>query len=1009
MTIGEKMNFNEQILQTISDGYILADVKGDIIDVNLSYCQMVKYSRNELLQMNIRELDVKFTLKDFDHQIKQMIKREYDRFETRHKGKDGTIIDLEVSSIIIPREKEQLIAAFIRDITTSRRAEEALRVSEERFRLTFTTSPDSININRMSDGMYVDINEGFSNSMGYARDEVIGKSSLELNIWENAQDRKQLVKMLQEKGSVDNFEAEFRTKDGKLKTGLMSASTINLNGETHIISVTRDITDRKQSKIALEESERMLGTLIANMPGMAYRCLSDKNWTMEFVSEGSIELTGYKPEDLVRNKVISFGEVIHPEDRQKVWKTVQSALKKRKPFLLEYRIRTAANEEKWVWEKGSGIFSNDKKLLALEGFITDITTRKLMEGALQQSEEKYRQLVENLNDAVYSVDIHGIITYISPIIYQMAGYAAEEVIGVPFLNFIHPDDRSEIAARFKSMSETILEPAEYRLLMKDGQFCFVRSSNRHLFENGVLIGISGTLTDISARKRAEEEIRKLSQAVEQSPASVVITDLEGNLEYVNQKFSEVTGYSFEEVKGMNPRILNSGETPRQQYKELWETITSGLVWNGQFHNKKKNGELFWEDAMISPIFNNKNKITHYLGIKEDITEKKELEEQFRQSQKMEAIGQLAGGVAHDFNNLLTVINGYTELVLTRLDRLDPSFDQVQQIKQAGHRASTLTRQLLAFSRRQILQPKVLDANHLLQNMEKMLHRVIGENIDLITIYFKNLGKINADPGQIEQVILNLVVNARDAMPSGGKLTVETMNVRLTDEFVRRHKGATTGWFVMLAVTDTGSGMDEETQSRIFEPFYTTKGIGKGTGLGLSTVYGIVKQSGGSIWVYSEPGAGTSIKVYIPLIEESIHDEADSEPLTRTAGGTETILIVEDDDAVRKLASISLQMYGYNIITAKDGDEALARMETYTKDIQLLLTDVIMPNISGRELARQLSQGRPNLKLLFMSGYTDHSIVEHGILNEKTNFIQKPFSPEFLARKVREILDRKLEN
>ncbi len=884
VTIGERMNFNEQILQTISDGYILADVNGKIIDVNASYCQMVKFTREELLQMNVKELDVTFPLKEFDRQVKQMVKQEEDRFETQHKRKDGKIIDLEVSSVILPREKDQLIAAFI-----------------------------------------------------------------------------------------------------------------------------RDITDRKQSKIALQESDRILGTLISNMPGMAYRCQSDKNWTMEFVSEGSIELTGYTPEDLVGNKTITFGEIIHPEDRQKVWKAVQSALNKKEPFLLEYRIFTAENEEKWVWGKGSGIFSDDKKLMALEGFITDITTRKLMESALQQSEEKYRQLVENLNDAIYSVDMRGIITYISPVIKRITGYRPAEAFGDSFLKYIHPDDRPIIESRFNNKSVNVLEPIEFRLKTKDGQFCHVRSSNSFLYEDNKLIGISGTLTDISARKRAEDEIRKLSQAVEQSPASVVITDLAGNMEYVNQKFCEVTGYNFEEVTGQNPRILNSGETPKDQYKELWETISSGLVWNGQFHNKKKNGELFWEDAMISPIFNNNNRITHYLGIKEDITEKKELEEQFRQSQKMEAIGQLAGGVAHDFNNLLTVINGYTEMVLTRIDRNDPSFDQIQQIKQAGHRASMLTRQLLAFSRRQILQPKVLDANQLLQNMEKLLHRVIGENIDLITIYFKDLGKINADPGQIEQVILNLVVNARDAMPSGGKLTIETMNILLTDEFVRRHKGATIGWFVMLAVTDTGSGMDEETQSHIFEPFYTTKGTGKGTGLGLSTVYGIIKQSGGSIWVYSEAGAGTSIKVYIPLIEESVRDEGDAEPLTKSAGGTETILIVEDDDAVRKLASISLQMYGYNIITATNGDEALANMENYTKDIHLLLTDVIMPNISGRELAQQLSQGRPNIKLLFMSGYTDHSIVEHGILNEKTNFIQKPFSPEFLARKVREVLDRKVEN
>jgi len=379
------------------------------------------------------------------------------------------------------------------------------------------------------------------------------------------------------------------------------------------------------------------------------------------------------------------------------------------------------------------------------------------------------------------------------------------------------------------------------------------------------------------------------------------------------------------------------------------------------------------------------------------------EEQLRQSQKMEAIGQLAGGIAHDFNNLLTAITGYSDLTLRKLQPADPLIRNVEEIRRAGERASSLTRQLLAFSRKQVLQPIVLNLNVVIAGLENMLQRVIGEDIELRTELDAQLGSVKADPGQIEQVILNLAVNARDAMPQGGKLTIETQSVYLEKEYAKQHISVSPGPYVILAVTDTGTGMDEETQRRIFEPFFTTKEVGKGTGLGLSTAYGIVKQSGGNIWVYSEVGHGTTFKVYLPRIGEVAEEYEPTVMTSERVEGTETILVAEDEEMVRKLAVQVLELYGYQVLEAANGGAALLICERHEGPIDLLITDVIMPEMSGRELADRLSQVRPDMKVLYMSGYANGAIGHRGVLEEDARFIQKPFTPDSLAHKVREVL------
>lgn len=380
------------------------------------------------------------------------------------------------------------------------------------------------------------------------------------------------------------------------------------------------------------------------------------------------------------------------------------------------------------------------------------------------------------------------------------------------------------------------------------------------------------------------------------------------------------------------------------------------------------------------------------------------EEQLLQAQKLEAVGRLAGGISHDFNNLLTAIIGYSDLSLRQLQKDDPLRKNLEEIKKASDRATALTRQLLAFSRKQVMQLKVFDLNATVTDVERLLRRMIGEDIELRSTLQRGLGNIKADPGQIEQVIMNLVVNSRDAMPNGGKVTLETANVYLDESYAKQHLNVTPGYYTMLAVSDTGHGIDESARPFIFEPFFTTKDAGKGTGLGLSTVYGIVKQSGGSIWVYSEIGKGTTFKIYFPTVSQSAEDQKGLSPDGPVPGGTETILLVEDAQAVRQLALTILEGLGYKVIEAADGRAAKQKCQTADSGIALLLTDVVLPGISGRELAEQLLESHPALRVLFMSGYTDDAVVGHNVLTAGANFIQKPFSPDQLALRVREVLD-----
>jgi PAS domain S-box-containing protein len=507
-----------------------------------------------------------------------------------------------------------------------------------------------------------------------------------------------------------------------------------------------------------------------------------------------------------------------------------------------------------------------------------------------------------------------------------------------------------------------------------------------------------------AHARLNEERRRLTAAIEQAAESVVIFDVDGAILYVNPAFERITGYSRAEAIGRTLDILRSGQHGESLYQAMWATVRAGEVWHGRIINKRKDGTLYTDETTISPVRNESGAIINFVEVKRDVTRELQLEEQYRQAQKMEAVGQLTAGISHDFNNLLTAINGFAQLLQFELPVEDPRQELVQKIADAGRRASELVRQLLTFSRKQVIKPVVLDLNVVVADMSKLLQRVIGEQVQLKTQLASGLWPIEADQAQIEQVILNLAVNARDAMPDGGKLIIETANVVLDEEYVTDHLAAQPGEHVLLTVSDTGIGMSEEVKAHLFEPFFTTKGRSKGTGLGLATVYGIVKQNGGTIWVYSEEGVGTTFKIYLPRATQAVAAQPHAEKSEPIPSGGETILLVEDEAGVRELTRLVLERQGYSVLKAGEAQEALRLVETHTGPIHLLLTDVVMPGASGKALAETLTGMVPDLKVLFMSGYPEQVIAHHGVLEPGIAFLQKPFSPMALARSVRRVLD-----
>jgi two-component system cell cycle sensor histidine kinase/response regulator CckA len=747
-----------------------------------------------------------------------------------------------------------------------------------------------------------------------------------------------------------------------------------------------------------------------------------------------------KLEAAMDNVVITSGK----NDNQSVLGDGASIGNKSSPETLSMNFRRMEKREWWLWSTavavtllltsglasfllpGSGGSENDQStflfmpqivrgLLGLV-LIFDIYTlyqqlkingirRKLV-----QREELFRLISENAADLIAVVDMSGNRIFNSLSYGRVLGYSPEELRSSSSFEQIHPEDRERVKTAAQEARRTgVGRPMEYRFRHKDGTWRVLESTasvirnSKGEPEKMVIFN-----RDITERKRAVEAAERsetsFRSVVGDAPYGIFQANLAGQLLMVNPALEKMLGYgSQDELLMLN--LANDIYRYPAEHKKMNDLFLR----NQHF----KDMEVEWkrkDDTFITVRCSGwtvKHESSAYIEVfAEDVTERRVLERQLRMAQKMEAVGRLSGGIAHDFNNLLGVIIGYIQVMKRNLAPGQPSFEYAEEIEKAGQRAVSLTRQLLAFSRQQVLEPVILNLNTLVAEMEKMLPRLIGEDIDLNLILDPIIGQVKADPGQIEQVLMNLAVNARDAMTDGGKLTIQTANAELDSAFACEHPGSFPGRYVMLAVTDTGTGMDPETQAQIFEPFFTTKGRDKGTGLGLATVYGVVKQSNGYITVDSEKGKGASFKVYLPRIDQPVPIKSEIIQTPLTVGGSETILLVEDAEPLRMLAQLFLKEHGYHVLMAADGAEAQQVAAEFTGSIHLLLTDVVMPGINGRVLAERLAPNHPAMKVLYMSGYTDSFIAGHGVLDEGTHLLHKPITEEVLMRKVRELLDGK---
>jgi two-component system cell cycle sensor histidine kinase/response regulator CckA len=627
--------------------------------------------------------------------------------------------------------------------------------------------------------------------------------------------------------------------------------------------------------------------------------------------------------------------------------------------------------------------------------------------ALQDSEKRYRRLFESAKDGILILDADtGKVVDVNPFLLQLLGYSYDAICGQYIWELGVFKDIAASREAFKTLQDNeYIRYDDLPLETLDGRPIAVEFvSNVYLVDHSKVIQCN--IRDITARKRADAEYKRLMAAIEQVAEVIVMTDAQGIIQFVNPAFVRTTGYSREEAIGQNPRILKSGEQDELFYRNLWETISGGRTWEGRMVNKRKDGTLYTEESTITPVHDPSGRIVNYVAVKRDITDHLRLAAQFQQAQKMEAVGLLAGGVAHDYNNMLSVILGYTELALNKVGPDQALHADLEEIFKAAIRSTDITRQLLTFARKQTITPVVLDLNRAVESMLKMLRRLIGEDIDLVWLPEVRLCPIKMDLVQVDQILANLCINARDAIADVGKVTIETGNAIFDETYCTDHVGFIEGEYALLAVSDDGCGMDKQILDQIFEPFFTSKGLGQGTGLGLSMVHGIVKQNNGFINVYSEPGKGTTLRIYLPrYVGKTVVTQRERIAEIPQSRG-ETLLVVEDEPALLTMDKMILERLGYRVLAASTPGEAIGLAEEHASEIQLVITDVVMPEMNGRDLAERLQSLYPSIKILFMSGYTAEVIAHHGVLDEGVNFIQKPFSIQDLAVKVRDAVREK---
>ena len=978
----------QTVLQTTVDGFWVLDAQGRLTDVNDAYCAMSGYLRDELIGLPISTLDADERPSETAARIERIVANGWELFEARHRRKDGSVWPVEVSSTWMDQDGGRFVC-FGRNLTERREREARITLLGQ----MLDAAPASITIHNAA-GRFLFANRATASLHGY--DDAADFRSVnlhDLDVPESQSLIDERVRRIQEDGEA-RFEVAHYRKDGTTVPLEVLAKVIEWDGQPAILSIATDITERRRAEDSLRHFRELLQYIIEH--DNAAVAVHDRDLRYVYVSQRYLDT--YKVKD--RNVIGKHHYEVFPDLPQK-WRDVhQRALAgevsraDRDPYPREDGSLEWTRWECRPW------YAPDGSIGGLIVYTEIITDRVEAEEALRRSEQTFRDYIEGSPVGIFVADREGRLTEVNPAASSVTGYSRDELLGLHIIDFYAAGQRAEVLAKFSTLLQERRMGFELPFVRKDGTERYWRVDATVLPDDRIL----GFASDITERKRAEESLRRFKSMFESANFGAALASLDGRLLTINARFAGEHGYTPEDLVGKSIANLHNDEQLPRVNGLLAEMLASGSFGPVEVWHCHKDGTPF-PMLMTGFVIRDANgTVECFAATAIDLRDRKALELRLAQAQKMESVGRLTGGVAHDFNNMLGVILGYAEVARRQVAPDDPVSDYLREIFVAARRSADITQQLLAFARKQTIAPKVLDLNEAVEGMLKMLRRLIGEDIDLV--WRPAAGwPVLMDPSQVHQILANLCVNARDAIGGVGRIIIETLPVVVDETYCAKHPGFVAGDFVVLAVSDNGCGMDRQTLDNLFEPFFTTKDLSKGTGLGLATVYGIVKQNHGHINVYSEPGQGTTFRIFLPA-----HREAEPQPLpgheetVPEARHGETILLVEDEPAILKMTTHMLERLGYRVLSADTPGTALDLARSHAGEIQLLVTDVVMPGMNGRDLALCLSAVRPQIRRLFTSGYTANVIAHHGVLDEGVQFIQKPFALRDLATKVREALD-----
>ncbi len=977
--------------------------EGLFLDINEAFERESGFSREEIIGHTTIELGIWSNSADREA-ARDSIKKHGKLLnrEIEFRTKTCKVTTKRCSAERVDLAGRDCLLVVFEDITERKEAEQALRASEENYRSIFAASFEAITVTDGT-GNFEEVNEAACRMFGFSREELLRMTISDILVPEELPWFRQVVDDLAGR-KVDYGEWRFRRKDGTMLLGEFGVTTM-ANGR--LLGIGRDIKKRKR----VEERLCILAQAVENSTELI--AITNSEGVILAVNHALLGATGYQDEEVLGKH---FGTtVISPNNPPHFSEDLLAKTLAGPGWTGECLSRRKDGSDFPTFLSTGQIRDSQGLLIGLYGISQDITVRKRAETELRENKDRLQIALELTDTGMWELNLEDHSAYRSLRHDQIFGYESPlpEWTYEKFLEHVLPECRAEINQKFQDSVASGIWEFDTRIRRVDGEVRWIWARGRQLVdESGRATRMFGTVMDITQHKQIEEGLHLNEERLRLAQISAGLELFEVELSTGKRTWSPQVFQIFGlPADAPNSSLEDSFHFTHPDDRALVEQQTALLISGKPVHFEHRivhpGGDVRWVEIFGSPECDQAGKPIRYIGTCRDVTERKQLEAQLRQAQKMEAIGQLAGGVAHDFNNLMGVILGYSDLLTDRTLTNEVYHKRLESIRVAVRSAAAVTRQLLAFSRKQVLQPVILDLNTAVHQLNKMIRRLIGEDIQVAIRLEPNLGFVKADPGQVEQVLMNLVVNARDAMPEGGDLQIETANVELTEEFAKLHLGSQAGAFVRLSVRDTGVGMNKQVLAHIFEPFFTTKEIGRGTGLGLATVYGIVKQSEGYIGVESEPGKGTAFEIYLPRVESKPATERPRQAVN-IAHGSETILLVEDENALRELTQVQLETLGYQVLAARDAEAALGLYAKHGAEVSLLLTDVIMPGMNGRVLGDRLREKNPELRILFMSGYTDDEILRKGLSDPDQAILVKPFPREVLASRIREILDRKLK-